>query len=290
MSEPGFFSQTKVCIFGLGLMGASLALALRGKCAYICAVDPDTKTRELATAWNIVDRVSEYPPEYISEVDLVIFAAPVNAIIGLITDLPKFHQGQALVIDLGSTKEKILEAMERLPSRFDPLGGHPMCGKERGSIQYAEASIFKEAPFALTALPRTSQYARSVGEKLALTIGAHPVWLDPETHDRWVAASSHLPYLISNSLAAITPLEVAAMISTGFRSSARLSVSNQEMMIDIIETNQENILSSLGLFLQQIKNIYAKIDAGDMDALRVLLEQGAQRYEAILSKHAGEDL
>ena len=290
MSEPGFFSHTKVCIFGLGLMGASLALALRGKCANICAVDPDTKTRELAIAWNVVDRISEYPPVNISEADLVILAAPVNAIIGLITDLPKFHQGQAFVIDLGSTKKKIVEAMERLPSRFDPLGGHPMCGKERGSIQYAEASLFKEAPFALTALPRTSQYARSVGEKLALIVGAHPVWLDPETHDRWVAASSHLPYLVSNSLAAITPLEVAPMISTGFRSSTRLSVSNQKMMIDIIETNRENVLSSLGLYLQQLNNIYAKIDAGDIVALKALLEQGAQRYDAFLSKHAGEDI
>jgi prephenate dehydrogenase len=81
---------------------------------------------------------------------MVILAAPVGAILQLLADLPRLHPGPAIVMDLGSTKTLIAEAMKALPDRFDPLGGHPMCGKENTTLRNAEAGLFQGAPFALT--------------------------------------------------------------------------------------------------------------------------------------------
>ena len=288
MSDPDFFSSTRICILGLGLMGASLAMALRGKCASLLGIDPDNETRSLAVEWGLVDQVSEHPSELLPQADLVILAAPVSAIIQLINDLPRLHPGRAIVIDFGSTKVEIVRVLQALPARFDPLGGHPMCGKEYASIRFAEAGLFQAAPFALTPLPRTSAHTRLLGEQLALTIGARPIWLDAQTHDHWVAASSHLPYLLSNALAAVTPLEVAPMLGTGFQSTARLSVSDRKMMLDILTTNKENIISSLEAYIQQLQKLGSLLKTDDLPALRALLEQGAARYEELISDQGGE--
>lgn len=282
MDEPGFFASTRICIVGLGLMGGSLALALRGKCAEILGVDPNPTTRELALRQGVVDQVAESSSELVFQPDLLILAAPVGAIIQLIKELPDRHPGSAVVIDLGSTKKQIVETMQSLPERFDPLGGHPMCGKERSSLKYADSNLFQDAPFAFTPLKRTSKRAHRVGEQLALAVGAKPMWLDPETHDRWVAATSHLPYMLANALAAVTPLEAAPLLGTGFRSTARLSVSNLDMMLDILVTNRGEILSGLRAYRAQFEQLEKLLDEEDLETLRVNLDQGAKRYDQLL--------
>ena len=287
MDEPGFFASTRIGIVGLGLMGGSLALAIRGKFAAILGVDPNPKTRELALQLGVVDQVAARLDELLFQSDLLILAAPVGAIIQLLKELPDQHPGSAVVIDLGSTKKQIVETMKALPERFDPLGGHPMCGKERSSLKYADPSLFQGAPFAFTPLERTSKHACQIGELLALAVGAKPMWLNPETHDRWVAATSHLPYLLANTLAAVTPLEAAPLLGTGFRSTARLSVSNLEMMLDILGTNRDEILSDLRAYRTQLEQLEKMLADEDLESLRAYLDQGAKRYDQLIEDQGG---
>jgi prephenate dehydrogenase len=281
--SPPRLSDQRVAIIGLGLMGGSLALALRGKCAALLGVDPDPAARALAIQRAIVDQVSADPAELLPQASLVVLASPVRSIISLIDDLPRLHPGRAVIIDLGSTKVEIALAMQSLPERLQPVGGHPMCGKESSSLFSAEAGLFRDAPFALCALASSSEYACNLAQQLVEGLGARPIWLDPETHDRWVASTSHLPYLLANALAYTTPGEATPLAGPGFRSTARLAPASQRMMLDILITNQQNILSSLHSFQERLAALENALAAGHYAGLQELLSQGARQYEEIVS-------
>jgi prephenate dehydrogenase len=283
MDEPGFLSSSRVAILGLGLMGGSLALALRGRCAGLLGVDPDPETLRLARERRVVDLASDDPQGLLPMADTIVLAAPVGAILNLIPTLPDLHPGPAFVIDLGSTKTRICLALERLPERFETVGGHPMCGKETLSLANADSQLYAGAPFALTPVAGTTRRARQAAEELAQAAGAHPLWMDPESHDRWVAATSHLPYLVANALAGATPVEAGALVGPGFRSTTRLSTTPTSMMLDILETNRANLLGSLGRFREGLAALEQSLADGDSSRLQELLEQGAARQREVLA-------
>jgi prephenate dehydrogenase len=182
-SEPDFLGEARVCILGLGLMGGSLAMALRDRCALLLGVDPDEQVLAQALERGIVERASSDAGVLLPESDLVILAAPVRSILRLLELLPELHPGRAVVLDLGSTKTQIVKAMADLPERFDPVGGHPMCGKEKTSLTNAESGLFNRAPFALTALSRSSSQRLYSGGTAGSGCGCSPT-LDGPPHSR----------------------------------------------------------------------------------------------------------
>src|SRR4030042_6571220 len=110
------------------------------------------------------------------------------------------HPGNAVVFDLGSTKSLVMTAMASLSERFDPLGGAPICRKENSSLDYADPGLYQGAAFVLCTIPRTSNRACELARQLVDVVGAHPVWLDALTHDRWIASPRHLPHPLANHL------------------------------------------------------------------------------------------
>lgn len=282
-SEDDFrLEDARVAILGLGLMGGSLALALRGRCRLLLGSDNDPATLELARNLNLVDRCAADPAEILPLADLVILAVPIRAILKILSILSDLHPGSPVVMDLGSTKELICRAMEALPPRFEAIGGHPMCGKEISSLVNAEAGLYQGARFVLVAHARSGPRAVHLATQVAMAAGAVPVWFDAATHDRWVAGTSHLPFLIANSLARVTPLESALLAGPGYRSTARLSVSQASMMRDIVETNCENVQAALESFQSQIRQIHALLASQDFDRLAIEFQIGADQQKAIL--------
>jgi prephenate dehydrogenase len=281
-AEPADLPFTRVAVIGLGLMGGSLAMALRGKCARLFGADPDPRTVELALHNGVVEEADTDPAQILPFADLVVLAAPVRAILGLLSVLDHLHPGPAVVLDLGSTKREITAAMAGLPERFDPVGGHPMCGKEKFGLAFAEAGLFRGAPFALMTLPRTSRRAMGLAEELAHAVDALPLWMNPESHDRYTAASSHLPYLVANALAGATPMEAKLLVGTGFRSTSRLAGSSPAMMLDILTTNRENILAGLDRFSEQLGLLRDCLVSGDEARLAAILEKNKACYEGLL--------
>src|SRR5512138_2407841 len=118
MSQPDFtLARSRIAIVGLGLMGGSLALALRGKCAALYGIDPHPATLEVALSQHIVDEADSDAARMLLQADLVILAAPVPAILDLVEQLPSLMPNPCIVMDLGSTKRLVVESMARLPER-----------------------------------------------------------------------------------------------------------------------------------------------------------------------------
>ena len=280
MSQPDFnLAESKIAIIGLGLMGGSLALGLRGKCAALYGVDPHPATLELALSQHIVDYADSDPAKLLPEVDLVILAAPVPAILTLLEKLPAFTSNPCIVMDLGSTKRLVVEAMANLPERFDPIGGHPICGKEKLSLANAERTLYYAAPFLLTPLDRTSPRAISAANQIIEALGAKGKTLNAVDHDRILASTSHLPFLISSALARTTPEDVTPFVGPGFKSTSRLAGTSSSMMLGVLQSNRENVLNALHGMQSQLAEIEAALSAGDFAKLESLLNEAQSKYQ-----------
>jgi prephenate dehydrogenase len=282
--EDDFFGSLRIAVVGLGLMGGSLALGLRDHCRLLLAVDPDAATRQLAIREGIVDRISDDPAEILPLADLVILAAPVDAILEIIPLLPGLHPGSPVVLDLGSTKAAICQMLGELPSRFEPIGGHPMCGKAEGGLFHADVNLFKGANFIFSSLPNSSMRARHWANRLATMLGAQPVWLEPDLHDHWIAITSHLPYLLSSALVLATPIDASALIGPGFLSTSRLASSPHSVMFPILMTNRSQVLGAIAGFRDQLDQIENALKGEDFPTLRKVLLQSVSQKAALTEK------
>jgi prephenate dehydrogenase len=285
MEDDFRLQDSKIAVIGLGLMGGSLALALKGKCAALYGIDSDLATLELALDKKIVHQVDTDPAclGVLPQADLVILATPVPAIIDFIQELPALIQEPCIVLDLGSTKKYIVQAMSMLPERFDPVGGHPICGKEKLGLENADENLYQGAPFVVAVLERTTIRARQAVEQMIAVIGAHLVELSAEEHDRALAFTSHLPFLISSALALSTPLEYSSFIGSGFRSTSRLAGTPSSIMLSILQSNRENVLEVLSLFQQHLSEIQTKLAAEDFQTLEGLLNHSRATYQSLVS-------
>jgi len=282
MSQPDFkLADAKIAIVGLGLMGGSLALALRGKCASLFGIDPHPATLARALSQNIVDRADSDPATLLPEADLVILAAPVPAILSLLEGLPALTPNPCIVMDMGSTKQSIVESMSRLPERFDPIGGHPICGKEKLSIENADANLFLGAPFLLTPLERTSPRALSAVRQVIEAVGAVASLLAADEHDRILASTSHLPFLLSSALTLATSPDVAPFIGPGFKSTSRLAGTPASMMLGVLQTNRQNVLNALHEIQRQLSEIETTLSSGNYSKLEAILNQARSSYRSL---------
>ncbi len=282
MPQPDFnLAESKVAIIGLGLMGGSMALGLKGKCAALYGIDPHLPTLELALSQHIVDYADSDPAKLPADVDLVILAAPVPAILAIINQLPITISHPCIVMDMGSTKKMIVESMSRLPKRFDPIGGHPICGKEKLSLANAERTLYYAAPFLLTPLERTSPRALSAANQIIEALGAKGKTLDAVEHDRILASTSHLPFLISSALALATPEDVSSFVGPGFKSTSRLAGTSSSMMLGVLQSNRENVLNALHGMQSQLAEIEAALSSEDLAKLETLLNEAQSNYRSL---------
>ncbi len=275
MEDPVFPSTARIAILGLGLMGGSLAMALHGKCASLLGIDPDQGALSFALQKGFVNKASTDPARLLPEADVVILAAPVGEICNLVESLPQLHPGKALVLDLGSTKKEITAAMSNLPWRFEGIGGHPICGKEKSGLENADAGLYQGAPFVLTPLAGTTPSAKAKAAQLVKAVGAHPLWLDAETHDRWIAYTSHLPYLLALALATATPPEASSLVGPGFRSTSRIAATPASIMLDILKTNRSNVLEAVGVLRESLDELEGCLRGEDWQGLDRLMTEGA---------------
>ncbi len=277
---------SSVCIIGLGLMGGSLALALRSAAERIgplriSGVSRSPATLEAARASGAVDVATADLAAGVAGADVIVLATPVRTILRLIPEVGRYARAGALVLDLGSTKATICAALAGLPERLQPVGGHPMCGKEVAGFAAAEADLYRDKAFVLCRLERTTQEAFDRAVTLVTAIGARPVIADPVAHDRAVAAISHLPYaaavaLVNAEATAGSPLS-RQLAASGFRDTTRLAASDVDMMLDILLTNRPAVLEWLDTYVAQVGRLRAALAAEDEADLRTRLTTAQAR-------------
>lgn len=292
MPVPDFVLLDKtVAIVGLGLMGGSLALALRDKNAarQIIAVDTDPTTRAQAEERGIAANDTLEP---VYQADLVIIATPVRTIVELLPKIGMVARQGAIVMDLGSVMHEIVQAMEQLPAHLEPISGHPMCGKETAGFHSADANLYQNAIFVLTPLARTKPETITLVSALATLLGARPTVLDAERHDRIVAAISHLPYTVASALM-LAADELAreddllfTLAASGFRDTSRLAASDVPMMLDILLTNSANVASAMRAYSKRFERFAALVEVRDEPALRALLQDAAEKRREMIVPRA----
>jgi prephenate dehydrogenase len=281
MDDDGFaeFTGATVAIVGLGLMGGSLGLALRQRrlAGRVVGIVRRPETAEQALHLGAADATTTDPRQGVHDASLVVLATPVRTILEQIPLLAPHLAEGAIVTDLGSTKTAITQAMAALPGYVQPIGGHPMCGKEVAGLAAAEPSLFDGATWALTPLQRTRPATIDRMRALVQAVGARPLMVEPDRHDRLVAAISHLPYLLAVSLTQVVTEvgqdddTVWRLASSGFRDTSRLAASDVQMLLDILVTNRRYVR----LMLQSARTHLADLDGllDDEAALRGVLER-----------------
>jgi prephenate dehydrogenase len=185
-------------------------------------------------------------------------------------------------MDLGSTKRDILQAMSALPENFDPIGGHPICGKEKLGLENADANLYQSAPFVITSLERTTQRARSIVQQIISAIGANLLEMTAEEHDRVFASTSHMPFLLSSALAHSMPQEFSPFIGSGFRSTTRIAGTPSHMMMGILKSNRENVLEAIRSFHDSLDEIESALQGEDYSELELILNRSRTAYQSIV--------
>lgn len=269
-------SECSVTIVGLGLMGASLCWDLKQNhlCREVRGVARRTRTVLDAFFAGAVDEATNDIATGVQGADIVVFATPVRTIIDNLIEAAPFLWANTLVIDMGSTKSEICAAMERLPEGVQPVGVHPMCGKETAGFEAAEPGLYKNAPWVLTPLARTSPYALQLASELGTAVGARPILLDAGRHDRLVASISHLPFLVASALVHAvadvggTDEMVWQLAAGGFRDTSRVAASDTRMFMDILSTNREPVIAQVDDFIHHLKEMRELLCEGNEEKLR----------------------
>jgi prephenate dehydrogenase len=239
-----------VGIIGLGLMGGSLGLALPD--ARRLGFDENSATADQAIARGAVDEVASIE-QIAQECDIVVVATPVDATTGVVRELGE-HSARGVIVDIASVKSPVVQAMDELPESCVALAGHPMCGRENPGIENAAADLYNNAVWALCRTSRTDDAAAAQIEQLLGAIGSEWIYIDATEHDRVVARTSHLPWLVG---AALTRAVDDASLETrlfggGLLDATRLAAGSERMWTAILRANGDQVLAALDAFESEL--------------------------------------
>lgn len=255
MSEGSF---SRVGIIGVGLIGGSLALAIKKKYkgCRIIGYGLDEKRLEKAKESKVIDEHTTSFSDF-AETDLIVFATPINAFEKLGRQLVNHIREDTIVIDVGSVKAKVVKEMEQIfSSRGRFVGTHPIAGSEKTGFENAKAELFENARVVVTPTERTDKVALMKICNLWQSLGATVDSMSPEEHDRIYGLVSHLPHLLSFCLVNTVSSVDRGLIKyagSGFRDTTRIGKSSPELWRDILIANREVILEHLERFISQLE-------------------------------------
>lgn len=249
-------------IVGVGMMGGSLGLALRGRSVArrVVGVDLDAASLVKAQARGAIDEGVTRLAAGVANADVVILAAPVGVIPALLQSLVPLVRPDALITDIGSAKRHIVAVGEAC---FGPrfVGGHPMAGSPQGGIDAALPDLFRGAAWAVVRSQMPDEdsdpFVRQAAN-LARGLGARPILLDSAAHDRTVALVSHLPHVLSFAFADMVagsdaPALAHRMAGSSFHDMLRVSTSDRAFWRDIFASNREEALAALDLYEARLR-------------------------------------
>jgi cyclohexadieny/prephenate dehydrogenase len=267
----------RVAFIGIGLIGASMALAMRreGLARTIVAVARRPKTRKTALALGIVDESTKDYAAAVKNADLVVIATPVGTNGPIAKTISAYLKPGAIVTDVGSVKKAVVDAVApHIPKGVHFVPGHPIAGTEHSGPEAGFAELFQNRWTILTPLPRTSAKATAKITEMWRRMGANVASMRPDHHDMVLAITSHLPHLIAYTIVGTaTDLEerlrseVIKFAASGFRDFTRIAASDPVMWRDIFLSNKDAVLEMLGRLNEDLSDLQRAIRDGDGDKL-----------------------
>ena len=279
----------RIVIIGLGLIGGSIGLALKQanwREAEVIGYVRRRETGSLALKLGAVDKVELNLRDVVRDADMVIIATPVLTMKDIFVQIAPDLKSGSIVTDTASTKMQVMQwAEELLPSRTSFVGGHPMAGKETPGIQAAKADLFRDCTYCLTKLPQTKPAALQTVNGMVKEIGAVPLVVEAQEHDRLVAGVSHLPLLLSVALVSATTedaswQQMSCLAASGYRDLTRLASGNPKVSADICLSNQAAIVSWIDTFIIELQRLRKMVADGtdEIEKALALANEARQKW------------
>lgn len=262
----------KIHIIGLGLLGGSFALALKKVKPEITftGFDISLSNQNDAKALGIVDEIKENPD---ADTDVIILAVPANSISEILIKTLDSIGPDTLIIDFGSTKEALCNAVANHPKREQYLAGHPIAGTEYSGPKAAKEDLLDKKVFIICEMDKTNIHLKAMAYELLEALNMKLRFMNPDEHDKHLAFVSHLSH-ISSFMLGKTVLDkmedeknIFDMAGSGFASTVRLAKSSPAMWAPIMEENKNNILEAMSLYISNLSKFRDKIIADDYDGL-----------------------
>ena len=278
-------NYSKITVIGLGLIGGSLAWALKrgGNVGEVYGVDIDDGAIDYAIREHIIDLGSRDLRDAVNNSDVVVIATYVGIIPKIAKSLASLLSPNTVVTDVGSVKAKVVTEIERmLPKDVSFVGGHPISGTERSGISHSSPDLFTEKKCILTPTVNTNHESLVRVRKLWESIGAEVYTMTPEAHDRVFAYGSHLPHTVAYALLNSVvyqerqAAEIFNFAGGGLKDFTRIGESSPEMWSDILVANKENMLAAIEDFKNEIEKIRVAIEQANLKHLTDILSHAAK--------------
>ncbi|WP_245750903.1 prephenate dehydrogenase [Halanaerobium salsuginis] len=308
----------KIAVVGLGLIGASLAAALKEINPTLTIIGIDNKETTLKTALNrgFIDTGYLEISKEVLTAELIFIAVPVASIGSIIAEIEALGSADQLLVDLGSTKVEVMkQAAEILAASSRVfIGGHPMAGSDKSGIKAVNQDLFKNAAFILTPGAHLAEEDKSHSEQISpiskndlslsaekliinqlsqvekdyltdlkeliIELGARPYILRAVTHDQWTAYLSHFPHLLSASLVNLVPeANILELAGSGYQDMTRIAGSSPELWLDIIFSNRINLIELLTAYQKELADLKKLLVDSDQTQILEFLKTAAAKKQ-----------
>jgi prephenate dehydrogenase len=278
-------SFNRLCVIGCGLMGGSLAMAMKqaGLVQHVVGYNKTEATAELALRLGVIDEIAPSAAAGAEGADLVVLGVPVAATEGTLRSIRSHLSPGAMVMDLGSTKRDVVDVARRVlrENVVSFVPAHPIAGKEASGVEHADANLFQRRQVILTPLPQTRRALVDKAQQLWEALGSQVLTLTAEAHDAAFAAISHFPHLLAfayfNAVAKQAQgSEYLSLAGPGFRDFTRIAASDPTLWRDVLMANREEVLKQSQRLRQSLDAFETALQSGNAEAVHALISSAAQ--------------
>jgi len=280
----------RLAVIGVGLIGGSLALALKRaqQCGTVIGCGRNSANLDTAVTLGVIDSYSTNLGEAVTGADMVVLAVPLGSMRDTFAAIRPHLAPHAIITDVGSAKASVVQAAQaELGSHFPRfVAGHPIAGAEKSGAQAAQADLFKNRRVILTPTPDTEPSAHARVTQMWRETGAAVEDMEMAHHDAILAATSHLPHMLAYALVDLLAQsashgEIFRYAAGGFRDFTRIAASDPQMWHDICVANRDPLVQILTAYEAHLHQLTQAIQAGDGPQIKALFQRAKQTRDQI---------
>lgn len=277
------YQYQQVAIVGVGLLGGSIAKALRhrGLAREVVGIGRSEERLTELRRLGIVDRAESDWRLGLQSADLAIICTPVDCVVGHVLEAASYLPATSWITDVASTKGQIVEQVEAQLHRPSFVGSHPLAGDHRSGAKYSRADLYEGKTVVITPTSETPTALVERASQLWESLGARVECLDPEAHDKGLARTSHLPHLVATALALTTPESLGRLAASGWLDTTRVAGGDAALWRPILSSNRTEVTGAVAEFQAQLDRLREALVTMDDEALENLLAEGKRIRDAL---------